>query len=374
MAGLRAISGWVVLAAVLSFAHQPVVAKGLAITDVTVDKSVLRTGEEAVDITFEISAPAVVTLDIFDARDRLIRRVESSSALEAGGHKLSWDGRDARGRPVPPEVYVFTLTARGMDGEEVVFDLTDKTGGETVIGRHVEYDPKRQTIRYELPSSARVFVRAGLKDSSVLRTIVNGAVRRAGTVEDSWDGYDESGVVYIGEHPKLQLFVEGFRLSRNSILVVGEEGFPTRPRWIEFADGEPVVYRASGKKRKGLNIHAYHDRDQCRDARITLSLPDDLPRTAEGLPIVSGPVPLRMEVAPEDSFMVEGQHFEVVYFLNGRMIYENEISYTPYTWVWEPKAYGGGVNYLTAFIVGFGRHFGVSTVKFMLGSGQGDSN
>jgi flagellar hook assembly protein FlgD len=340
----------------------------LSFTGVSADRALMRKGEAPVSIRFRISRPTAVTLNIYDARDVLIRSIASPDILDAGDHELSWDGMDAVGNFVPTEAYHYTLSSGG-DDERVVYDLTDKSGGETVLVDKIEYDADRKVVRYELPSSARVFVRIGIEDGSVLRTLVNGAIRQAGVIEDPWDGYDESGVISLGNHPKLQLFAEGFKISRNTIVVINDDPLPTRPVWVPM-EVQDSLRRVAEKKVKGLNHHAYHDRDQCRDAKIALLLPDHLPKTADGLPIISGPVPLRMEIAPEDSDMLEAQRFEVVYFLNNQMIYENEVSYTPYTWVWEPKVMNGGVNYMTAFIVGFGRHFGVATVKFVLGEPQ----
>lgn len=115
-----------------------------------------------------------------------------------------------------------------------------------------------------------------------------------------------------------------------------------------------------------LYQHAYHDRETCHDFDLTISLPEDLPRNKDGLPIISGPTPFRIEMNEDDALLVESQRYEVVYYLNNQMLYENEASYMPYTWTWDPKVLAGGVNYMTAMIFTFGGHYGVTTVKFEL--------
>lgn len=339
--------------------------ESLVISGVHSNNNVVIGDEKSVTIKFNINVPAEVTLNIYDARNRLIREISSSGILPAEDHELVWDVLSVHGERVPPGAYYYTLTAKDESGALATHDLTDISGGETVVIDEIGYDPDSNSVKYELKNNARVFVRIGLEGGSVLSTLVNGAIREAGINEEPWDGQDESGVIDLGSHSKLLLFGEGYTLSRNAILVFDEDRYHARPQWIDDGKLSGRV-RSPQTRPKGLNLHAYHAPDQCRDARITLSLPGDLPRTEDGLPVISGTVPLRMTVSPEDSMMVESQRFEVVFFLNNRMIYENEISYTPYTWNWNPQAYDNGVNYMTAFIVGFGRHFGVSTVKFVL--------
>jgi len=66
--------------------------------------------------TCEMTARADATLDIVDARGRLVRRLWTGS-LGPGSHRFHWDGRTDGGRPAPAGVYLGRLgTARGWQG------------------------------------------------------------------------------------------------------------------------------------------------------------------------------------------------------------------------------------------------------------------
>jgi hypothetical protein len=95
----------------------------------------------SVCIWFDLSTPGNVTLEIVDIRGLLVRRLipgsASSSTVFAPGRygrpspgatsgcddRFSWDGTDARGRPVPPGAYLIRLRAAGRDFKaRVVFN------------------------------------------------------------------------------------------------------------------------------------------------------------------------------------------------------------------------------------------------------------
>jgi len=61
-------------------------------------------------LRYDLSAPAAVSLQIFDIQGRLVRTL-LRGALEAGGaHVTSWDGRDEMKREVPAGVYFYRLS------------------------------------------------------------------------------------------------------------------------------------------------------------------------------------------------------------------------------------------------------------------------
>lgn len=64
-------------------------------------------------ITFDVPAGGgTVTLDIYDARGRRVRRLGTGFHGE-GRHQTSWDGADERGKPVPSGTYFCCLSAAG---------------------------------------------------------------------------------------------------------------------------------------------------------------------------------------------------------------------------------------------------------------------
>jgi hypothetical protein len=65
-------------------------------------------------IAFGLSAPAHVSLRIYDAAGRLVRALVNE-ARRAGRYEESWDGRDSSGRSVASGIYFYKLTAGSFE-------------------------------------------------------------------------------------------------------------------------------------------------------------------------------------------------------------------------------------------------------------------
>jgi hypothetical protein len=59
-------------------------------------------------IAFGLPRPGTITLDVFDPRGRLVKRL-AQGPHGAGVHRTSWDGRDASGTRVSAGVYFYRL-------------------------------------------------------------------------------------------------------------------------------------------------------------------------------------------------------------------------------------------------------------------------
>ena len=64
------------------------------------------------NLSFVLPARAEVTLAIYDIRGRRIAS-PAGGTWDAGPHRVVWDGRDSRGNPVAPGLYLVRLTAGG---------------------------------------------------------------------------------------------------------------------------------------------------------------------------------------------------------------------------------------------------------------------
>jgi CubicO group peptidase (beta-lactamase class C family) len=62
-------------------------------------------------IRYELAAPAVTALEVFDVAGRLVRVLREASLEVAGIHSVHWDGRDDREREVSSGIYVYRLSA-----------------------------------------------------------------------------------------------------------------------------------------------------------------------------------------------------------------------------------------------------------------------
>jgi len=72
-------------------------------------------GEE---ITFDLSADAGVTVEIYDAHNELVRTLKGGF-LSAGRNRIPWDGRDQEGNQLSSGNYTYKLTATDSEGHPV---------------------------------------------------------------------------------------------------------------------------------------------------------------------------------------------------------------------------------------------------------------
>ena len=175
---------------------------GLQIKNVSATSQVIQLPKDkTVDIRFHLNAAAEVTLIIYDARDYEIKRIQTQ-APTAGDHTLTWDIRTDRGRIVPVGAYRYVIKAANAQGE-VRHDLSDITGGESVIVDTIKVDPQTAEVHYQLPHSSRLFIRYGIADGPMLGTLLNGVVRTAGVHRESWSGWDANRHIHLAKHPKI---------------------------------------------------------------------------------------------------------------------------------------------------------------------------
>jgi hypothetical protein len=337
-------------------------ASAVQITNVSAEPARVPQIEDAeVALVFRLSEPASVTLNVYDGRDLLIRRIDSDGRIEAGDQRLTWDLRDQSGRPVPAEAYHYTLIALSSAGRRVEHDLTDLTAGDDLVATEVAWDPESKVIRYRLPAAGRVNIRVGLDDNGpLLATVLDWVVRDAGVHEEPWDGFDAAGVLDLSHHPKLAIAVDAFGLSDNSILVGPAAARVELIRELPWGRERRVAQRHD---RKRMHFHRQQPLEERGDYRISLTLPDNLPRDAEGLPILTGIVPIRLDVSEDDRERVLERRFEPVFFVDGTFVFENEVGFLPMTWRWDTAGVNQGVHFLTANLRGYEGNFGMTTLK-----------
>ncbi len=66
------------------------------------------------ELSFSLPAAGEVTLEIFDPRGRLVRRLLAGAPMDAGSHQVSWNGRDDRERVLPAGIYLARLQGAGV--------------------------------------------------------------------------------------------------------------------------------------------------------------------------------------------------------------------------------------------------------------------
>lgn len=66
-------------------------------------------------IHYELAQPERVRLPIYDVHGRIVRLLEDGARMDAGMHRVVWDGRDAAGRRAGPGVYFVRIGLGGTD-------------------------------------------------------------------------------------------------------------------------------------------------------------------------------------------------------------------------------------------------------------------
>lgn len=317
---------------------------------------------ETLQLSFQLSTPAQVKLQVYDGRELLVREIQEPGPAKAGERALSWDLRDRDGKVVPPEAYTYVLEAQSKDGKVVRYDLADATGGQTVAARDVHVDKTSGEISYVLDRPARVNIRVGLNNAGpLLRTLIDWVVRPAGQQTERWNGKDASEVLDLAAHPRLHVSVQAFSLPENSILV-GEPG----PQ-VQLIPGLSARAQRpkSGTQAKRMYSHAQQPLESRGDFKVLWTLPS-LPRSATGLPIVTGMTPVRLDVHQADRERALSRRFEPVFFIDGQFAFENEVGFVPMTWNFDPSALNEGEHFLTVNLRGYEGNFGMATLKVLV--------
>jgi len=77
----------------------------------------LRGGRGA-EITFGLSADAIVDIDVLNVAGRLVQRVRDGLGTEAGRYTVTWSGRSPSDTALPNGLYLCVLNARAADGQQ----------------------------------------------------------------------------------------------------------------------------------------------------------------------------------------------------------------------------------------------------------------
>jgi hypothetical protein len=110
-------------------------------------------------------------------------------------------------------------------------------------------------LKYVLKTASRVHMQAGTADrtskdpaaGAVLRTIVNREPRPAGSIVEQWNGFDESGTIFVTDLPNFVVAIAATPLPEGSVITTGN-----RSR----------TFVSSIAERKGVSLLANHSPHQ----------------------------------------------------------------------------------------------------------------
>lgn len=313
-----------------------------------------------------LKVPAEVELRILTADGDLVTSIRPKGLLSAGSHELEWDGKDAQGSVVPDEAYVPVLVAHGKDGKTEVVDPRSTSGGEAVEEVKVQTSPNGD-IGYTLPVPARVLIRVGVKEGPMLRSLANWVPHAPGKNVQRWNGFDQEQLLDLRTNPKLTLLVMAFRLPEPAIITYGNSAFDYRAYRVKKGWSESVAQPADPSlERNGQRISRsyYQPRFKDENPKLSLSPLTKLSLSQDGVQAINAPVGIRVDIAPEDRWLMQESLYEVGFFIDNAFVSEEEHGYVPFTWQLDPAPLEAGRHLLTVNISGLDGKTAVKSLLF----------
>lgn len=315
-----------------------------------------------VTIDFQLARAATVWLDIRDESEQVIYSSAPGRALEPGSHALTWHGNTRAGNAAPAGVYTYILRAQDARGATDRFDPSADTWGLPIRVRDVDYDRTAGVIRYLLPHAGRVRVRVGIKDGPLLHTLRLWEPQEAGPKHMVWDGRDASGTMWLAGNPKSYILINAYTLADNSIIVSGPSAASPPPAAITTLR-RPVASRTpNGEERY---YHALHRPWMRMPLTAYIHLPE-AQETSSGYQLAPGSTRIVIDAPSASRAYLMASRFEVILFVDGVFLIEDEEGYLPYTYLWDTSALRSGEHLLTVNLISYEDHIAVKTVRIRI--------
>jgi hypothetical protein len=213
---------------------------------------------ETVSITVAMPGASRVSIAVVDRDGYVTRWLAKDAPAATGSYVAIWNGRDEDGAVVADEAYSFKVDVRSSEGAWTYFPAAGAPKTHPVQAKH--YSRRDGALMYELPAAARIHAQAGSAainettrsyQGPVLKTLVNREPRPAGPIVESWNGFDESGAIYIPDLPQFVTAILATDLPENSVIAFGNK---TRT-FLDVAAGR----RGSSLLPRKTHAHAHHD-------------------------------------------------------------------------------------------------------------------
>jgi hypothetical protein len=350
-------------------------SKPLSISNIFLDKKTFSpVSDSSVTIHYTLSKDAFVTVRLYNESDVLIRKLIQGQKTAEGSHSVKWDGKNDAGDAMPSGVYIYTIEAEDDFGNKVIYDPADESGGLLLEPRKPFLDKEKGEISYVMPKAGMVCIRAGIKDGPLLHTVLDWEAREAGKNTEKWNGKDKSGLIDMFSIPNRDLYIFAYSLPNNSIILSDKESgqlsdsFPGSA-WKRSPDGSAVPTEYRPRKEtdpKTKYRHALHEKSICHEPRFQVIFPTGQEKTAEGIPILKGTVPVKIVISENDRHHLESERFEVMFFVDTVFLFEDEEGFTPFTYMWNTKDLAEGEHIFTVNILSYDDHCGVESRKIII--------
>ena len=307
----------------------------------------LSKGETA---TFSFQSPddGQVQLRILGPDWREVARVDQENIARGSQVRIAWDGTDIEGAQVADEAYFPILEFTDTRGGNILNDPSLSFQHGSVLVLDVAYDAAAGGVRFKTEIPTRVTLYAGLDGGGpLLNTLLSAVPFPAGEHFLPWDGMDQSGVVKMVDLADFKIFASGQTLWAPGVIIRGadQEPYPLYTRALsEMSPIKPIpdINEIGGRKED-----LPQPEDVSPEPVFALSLAEDAPRDADGVPLVKGEVLLSVALDPKVRIPVLTRRFEIVLFANYAFQTEVEEGRSPATVVWDATKAAPGDYILT---------------------------
>ncbi len=303
-------------------------------------------------VSFDTTQPAQTQVEMVDEAGNVVWRETSGQPVQH--HTVAWNGRGPNGEPVASGVYRYRISAHTAAGAQAQYDPFLEGTGEELAARDFTWDKQTGFFHWVMPRAGFARLRVGILGFPHLRTLLDWQPIEGGEQQLAWDGLDSSGLIKVKDHPNMAFSLAAFSMPSNSIIV--KSNAATAVSVPPAASTAPV----------GPYFHAKHARSICHEARLTVAFAQEGTRDAQGRAIVSGNTPVRVAVDARDAEHLQNQRFELGVYEDLIMLFEEEESTTPFTFLWDTSRLTPGEHLLTINILSYDDHFGVATLPVIV--------
>jgi hypothetical protein len=236
-----------ILTFLLGFAAVVDAAPSRMISNVALDTASLNAvAGDLVTLTLKFSQPGIVSVVLIDRDGFVVRSLASSQPIN-NSFSVSWNGRDEHGDVVPDEAYSFKIDWTDGKRRDTYFPAAHDAPVVSVPARY--YDRRTGTLSYVLSQPSRVHVQAGTariigatkrREGPVMKTIVNREPRTAGAIAEHWNGFDESGGIFLPDLKDFVVAIAAQPLPENSVVVFGNRK-RSYIEWAQLRNGKSLL-------------------------------------------------------------------------------------------------------------------------------------
>ncbi len=318
----------------LAFAAEPASERALFL-DVVVSNRVFSGQVSAPQLIIRTRQPYLLDVLVYDSQDRLVAVVSSDRALN------EWTCGLDHLPPVAKGLYFFYIAASDEQNHLIALYPPVFNVGELVKVSDLKVEADKAVIRYGLPKASFVRIRVGIDGGPYLDPILRWQVQLAGEQTIPWDGSAQSNLFRnLNQRQDVRVIALAVAIPVNllasqdsPIVPVGVPGLlrPTRLKGLSVPSSKGMMPESSRLQPTCL----------VDDYSLTLAVLQPEPQT----------VAFQVNCVPADEARLMNERFELMLFVDGVFIMEDEVSLLPFTYTMSTRGLADGNHLITVNIV-----------------------